>query len=106
MEPDLATEWEFTDDLTFEVTLRDDVTFSDGTPFDADAVVANLERGWRPSSSVTTGRSARRIWSGRSTARQILASSPSAAASSPRPSSSASWRIGTPTATRVAPNCT
>ena len=44
LEPSLATEWEFIDDLTFEMTLRDDVTFSDGTPFDADAVVANIER--------------------------------------------------------------
>jgi peptide/nickel transport system substrate-binding protein len=44
LEPSLATEWAFTDDLTFEMTLRDDVTFTDGTPFDADAVVANIER--------------------------------------------------------------
>jgi peptide/nickel transport system substrate-binding protein len=44
LQPGLATEWEFTDDLHFEMTLRDGVTFSDGTPFDADAVAANIDR--------------------------------------------------------------
>ena len=44
LEPGLATEWAFVDDLTFEMTLREGVTFSDGTPFDAEAVKANLER--------------------------------------------------------------
>jgi peptide/nickel transport system substrate-binding protein len=40
--PMLATEWTQTDtDLT--LTLRDGVTFHDGTPFDAEAVKANLE---------------------------------------------------------------
>ena len=32
------------DDTTWEFTLRDDVVFHDGTPFDADAVVATVER--------------------------------------------------------------
>ncbi|GAA3668653.1 ABC transporter substrate-binding protein [Microbacterium marinilacus] len=43
--PGLATEWGFTDDenRVFEITLRDDVTFSDGAELDADAVIANLE---------------------------------------------------------------
>lgn len=42
--PMLATEWEFSDDnRTVELTLRDDVTFSDGTEFNADAVKANFE---------------------------------------------------------------
>lgn len=44
--PGLATEWEFNADgtqLTF--TLREGVTFHDGTPFDSAAVKANLERG-------------------------------------------------------------
>ncbi|HEU4839914.1 MAG TPA: ABC transporter substrate-binding protein, partial [Ilumatobacteraceae bacterium] len=44
LEPGLATEWAFTDDLHFEMTLREGVTFSDGTPFDADAVAANIDR--------------------------------------------------------------
>ncbi|TDT33294.1 ABC transporter substrate-binding protein [Naumannella halotolerans] len=43
--PGLATEWGFTDDenKVFELTVRDGVTFSDGTALDAEAVVANLE---------------------------------------------------------------
>jgi peptide/nickel transport system substrate-binding protein len=41
----LATGWEWNDDGTeLRLTLRDDVTFDDGTRFDADAVVANMER--------------------------------------------------------------
>jgi peptide/nickel transport system substrate-binding protein len=44
LEPMLATAWETSDDLlTFTMTLRDDVTFSDGVPFNADAVKANFE---------------------------------------------------------------
>lgn len=44
--PGLATEWEFTDGgNTLALTLREGVSFTDGTPFDADAVQANLERG-------------------------------------------------------------
>jgi peptide/nickel transport system substrate-binding protein len=42
--PMLATGYE-EDGQTVTITLRDDVKFSDGTPFDADAVVANLKRG-------------------------------------------------------------
>ncbi|MGB7982105.1 MAG: ABC transporter substrate-binding protein [Candidatus Nanopelagicales bacterium] len=43
--PMLATEWGYTDDtnLVFQLKLRESVTFSDGTPFDAEAVKANLE---------------------------------------------------------------
>lgn len=44
--PMLATDWETSEDgLTLTMTLRDDVTFHDGTPFNADAVVASIERG-------------------------------------------------------------
>lgn len=43
-QPGLATDWEFVDDTTFEMTLREGVTFHDGTPFDAEAVKANIER--------------------------------------------------------------
>lgn len=43
--PMLATEWGYTDDtnLVFQMKLREGVTFSDGTPFNADAVKANLD---------------------------------------------------------------
>ncbi|MEX0836487.1 MAG: ABC transporter substrate-binding protein, partial [Nitriliruptor sp.] len=45
MEPALATEWETSDDgLTWTFELREGVTFHDGTEFDADDVVASLER--------------------------------------------------------------
>src|SRR5699024_6814472 len=43
-EPMLATEWQFSDDATtLALELREDVTFSDGVKFDAEAVKANLE---------------------------------------------------------------
>jgi peptide/nickel transport system substrate-binding protein len=43
--PSLATELPtMVDDTTWEFKLRDDVTFHDGTPFNADAVVATVER--------------------------------------------------------------
>jgi peptide/nickel transport system substrate-binding protein len=41
--PDLATEWEYVDPTTFQLTLREDVQFSDGTDLTAEAVVASLE---------------------------------------------------------------
>lgn len=44
VEPNLATEWEQVDENTWSFTLRDDVTFHDGSVFNADAVVANLDR--------------------------------------------------------------
>jgi len=37
--PWLATSWRAIDDLTWEFKLRDDVSFSNGVPFDADTVV-------------------------------------------------------------------
>jgi peptide/nickel transport system substrate-binding protein len=43
--PGLAESWEVSDDeLTYTFHLRHDVTFHDGTPFNAEAVRANLER--------------------------------------------------------------
>lgn len=43
--PWLAQSWEYTKDLTaFTFHLRPDVTFSDGTPFDAQAVKANFDQ--------------------------------------------------------------
>ncbi|TDL39703.1 ABC transporter substrate-binding protein [Arthrobacter nitrophenolicus] len=42
--PMLATKWEYNADNTvLTLTLRDGVTFSDGTPFDAAAVKANMD---------------------------------------------------------------
>lgn len=43
--PWLAKKWEVSDDGTaYTFTLRDDVTFTDGEPFDAEAVKANFDR--------------------------------------------------------------
>lgn len=43
--PGLAQEWEISDDgLKYTFHLRDDVTFHDGTPFDAEAVRFSLDR--------------------------------------------------------------
>ncbi|MFV2020147.1 ABC transporter substrate-binding protein [Micromonospora sp. LOL_023] len=42
--PGLATEWAVVDDGVMEFTLREDVVFSDGTPFDAEAVRFNIDR--------------------------------------------------------------
>lgn len=43
-EPRLATEYEQIDDTTWQFTLREGVTFHDGTAFNADAVKASIER--------------------------------------------------------------
>ncbi|MGY1638720.1 ABC transporter substrate-binding protein [Geodermatophilus sp. SYSU D00742] len=58
--PQLATSWEFVDDETALVMeLRDDVTFIDGTPFNAEAVKANLERAKTLETSTLKGQLAR-----------------------------------------------
>jgi peptide/nickel transport system substrate-binding protein len=45
MQPALATDWTVSDDqLTWVLELREGVTFHDGSDFDADDVVASLER--------------------------------------------------------------
>jgi len=45
VEPALATGWEISEDGTvYTFDLREGVTFHDGTPFDAEAVVFNFER--------------------------------------------------------------
>jgi peptide/nickel transport system substrate-binding protein len=45
VEPSLAESWEASDDgLAWTFTLRDDVTFHDGEPFNAEAVCFNFER--------------------------------------------------------------
>jgi peptide/nickel transport system substrate-binding protein len=42
LEPMLATDWEQVEPETWEFTLREGVTFQDGTPMDADAVAGAL----------------------------------------------------------------
>lgn len=45
IEPWLATDWSWNDDLTvLTMNLRDDVTFQDGTSLDAEAAAASLNR--------------------------------------------------------------
>ncbi|HEY0216979.1 MAG TPA: ABC transporter substrate-binding protein [Cellulomonas sp.] len=54
--PWLATEWTASDDgLTWDFTLADDVSFTDGTPFDAAAVQANVEHVQDPETGSSTG---------------------------------------------------
>ncbi|MWB97792.1 ABC transporter substrate-binding protein [Agromyces seonyuensis] len=54
--PWLATGWEVSEDgLTWDLTLRDDVAFTDGTPFDAEAVKANIEHLQDPATGSSTG---------------------------------------------------
>lgn len=54
--PWLATAWTVSDDgLTWDFTLADDVTFTDGTPFDAAAVQANVEHLQDPDTGSSTG---------------------------------------------------
>ncbi|MGP1358253.1 ABC transporter substrate-binding protein [Roseicyclus sp.] len=44
-EPQLATGWEWSDDgLQLTMTLREGVVFHDGTPFNAEAAAANIDR--------------------------------------------------------------
>jgi peptide/nickel transport system substrate-binding protein len=54
--PWLATEWSVSDDnLSWDFTLKDDVTFTDGTPFDAEAVKVNVEHLKDPATESSTG---------------------------------------------------
>jgi peptide/nickel transport system substrate-binding protein len=54
--PWLATEWtEAEDGLSWDFTLRDDVTFTDGTPFNAAAVAANVAHVQNPATGSSTG---------------------------------------------------
>ena len=48
VEPRLATSWEQIDPLTWRFHLREGVTFHDGAPFNADAVVTEMERTINP----------------------------------------------------------
>ena len=54
--PWLATEWTEADDgLSWDFALRDDVTFTDGTPFTAEAVIANVAHLQNPETGSSTG---------------------------------------------------
>ncbi len=44
IQPDLATKWTYESPTQLTFTLRSDVKFQDGTPFNADAVVTNINR--------------------------------------------------------------
>ena len=45
LQPALVTAWEVSEDgLEYSLTLREGVTFHDGTPFNAEAVKFNIER--------------------------------------------------------------
>ncbi|MDQ0337943.1 peptide/nickel transport system substrate-binding protein [Caldalkalibacillus uzonensis] len=44
IQPLLAEDYEQVDEVTWHIKLREGVTFSDGTPFNAEAVKVNLER--------------------------------------------------------------
>jgi len=55
-EPALATSWDTSDDgMTLTFHLRQGVTFTDGTPFDAAAVVRNIEHVQDPATASSTG---------------------------------------------------
>ena len=54
--PWLATEWtESADGLNWDITVRDDVEFTDGTPLNAEAVQANIEHLLDPATASSTG---------------------------------------------------
>lgn len=54
--PWLATAWEVSEDgLTWDFTLAEDVTFTDGTRFDAEAVKVNVEHLQDPETQSSTG---------------------------------------------------
>lgn len=56
IQPWLATSWTTSDDgLTWDFTLADGVTFTDGTPFDAAAVQANVAHLQDPDTGSSTG---------------------------------------------------
>jgi peptide/nickel transport system substrate-binding protein len=60
--PGLATEWKALDDTTWEFKLRANVKFHDGSPFDAEDVVASIKRvAWVPNSPSSFAVSTRAI---------------------------------------------
>ncbi|QGH69637.1 ABC transporter substrate-binding protein [Pseudactinotalea sp. HY158] len=56
IQPWLATDWEVSaDGLTWDLTLADGITFTDGTPLDAEAVKVNIEHLQDPDTASSTG---------------------------------------------------
>lgn len=54
--PWLATGWEISEDgLTWDFTIAEGITFTDGTPFDAEAVKVNVEHLQDPATQSSTG---------------------------------------------------
>lgn len=54
--PSLATEWTVSDDgMVYTFKLREGVTFHDGTPFNAEDVVATFEAGKDPANAYASG---------------------------------------------------
>ncbi|MDT0682081.1 ABC transporter substrate-binding protein [Roseicyclus sp. F158] len=53
-EPLLATEWEWVDDTTLDLTLREGVTFHDGSTFEADDVVYTLSYAADPANRIVS----------------------------------------------------
>jgi peptide/nickel transport system substrate-binding protein len=52
-QPSLATAFKYTSPTTFSLTLRSGVTFTDGTPLDANVVAANLNRAAKTFTEIT-----------------------------------------------------
>ena len=48
LQPSLASSWEQVDDVTYTYQIRDDVTFSDGTPMTMDDVLFSVNRNLDP----------------------------------------------------------
>src|SRR5690625_2112876 len=56
IQPWLATQWESSaDGLTWDLTLADGITVTDGTPLDAEAVKVNIEHLQDPETGSSTG---------------------------------------------------
>lgn len=52
LQPSVATSWEAVDETTWEFTLRDDVTFQNGEPLDAEAVKFTIDRIMNPDEAI------------------------------------------------------
>ncbi|MEJ7583917.1 MAG: ABC transporter substrate-binding protein [Acidimicrobiales bacterium] len=71
--PSLATKWENSDDLkTWTITVRTDIEFSDGTPFNAEAVAAQFTRFKDPATACTCAEQVAQILSVEATADDIV----------------------------------